>query len=91
MYATLYPERSARIRANRGLPANIDFGPPEPEIVAALVNGTSPILRAGSTIAGNPRAGLGHVNSSSVSLSETMRQSRDTSPAQRERSARSAG
>jgi hypothetical protein len=46
MYATLYPERAARIRANRGLPANIDFGPPEPEIVAALVNGTSPILRA---------------------------------------------
>jgi hypothetical protein len=46
MYATLYPDRAARIRANRGLPANIDFGPPEPEIVAALVDGTSPILRA---------------------------------------------
>ena len=46
MYATLYPERAARIRANRGFPANIDFDPPEPEIVAALVNGTSSILRA---------------------------------------------
>jgi hypothetical protein len=24
----------------------LDFGPPEPEIVDALVNGTSPMLRA---------------------------------------------
>ena len=45
-YATLYPDRAARIRAHGGLPARIDFGPPEPEIVDALVNGTSPILRA---------------------------------------------
>lgn len=45
-YALLYPERAARIRAARGLPACLDFGPPAPDIVEALVNGTSPILRA---------------------------------------------
>jgi hypothetical protein len=44
-YAVVYPDRAARIRASRGLPARLDFGPPEPEIVEALVNGTSPILR----------------------------------------------
>ena len=44
-YAVIYPDRAARIRANRGLPARLDFGPPEPEIVAALVTGTSRILR----------------------------------------------
>ncbi len=45
-YATLYPDRAARIRAAGGLPARLDFGPPAPEIVAALVDGDSPILRA---------------------------------------------
>ena len=45
-YATLYPDRAARIRAEGGLPARLDFGPPEPEIVEAVVHGTSPILRA---------------------------------------------
>jgi len=45
-YATLYPDRAARIRAHRGLPPRLDFGPPEPELVEAIVNGTSPILRA---------------------------------------------
>jgi hypothetical protein len=45
-YAVIYPERAARIRAHGGLPVRLDFGPPEPEIVDALVNGTSPILRA---------------------------------------------
>jgi hypothetical protein len=44
-YAVIYPDRAARIRANRGLPPSLDFGPPEPEIVEALVNGTSRILR----------------------------------------------
>jgi len=44
-YAVIYPDRAARIRACRGLPARLDFGPPEPEIVEALVSGTSPILR----------------------------------------------
>jgi hypothetical protein len=37
---------AARIRAHGGLPVRLDFGPPEPEMVDALVNGTSPILRA---------------------------------------------
>jgi hypothetical protein len=45
-YATIYPDRAVRIRANRGLPARLDFGPPEPPIVEAIVTGTSPILRA---------------------------------------------
>ena len=45
-YAVIYPDRAAIIRANGGLPARLDFGPPEPDIVEAIVNGTSPILRA---------------------------------------------
>ena len=32
-YAALYPERAARIRAEGGLPALLDFGPPKTEIV----------------------------------------------------------
>ena len=36
-YAVIYPDRAARIRAAGGLPARLDFGPPEPEIVAALL------------------------------------------------------
>ena len=45
-YALMYPERAARIRAERGLPARLTFPPPEPDIVEGLVIGTSPILRA---------------------------------------------
>jgi hypothetical protein len=45
-YAVLYVDRAARIRAAGGLPPHLDFAPPEPEIVEALVNGTSAILRA---------------------------------------------
>jgi hypothetical protein len=45
-YAAIYPDRAALIRATGGLPPKPSFGPPEPEIVEALVNGTSPILRA---------------------------------------------
>ena len=48
-YAVIYPDRAAAIRAHRGLPPRLDFGPPAPEIVEALVNGTSPILRALAT------------------------------------------
>jgi hypothetical protein len=44
-YALIHPGRAALIRAERGLPAQFDFGPPEPDIVEALVHGTSPILR----------------------------------------------
>ncbi len=45
-YAVLYPERAARIRAAGGLPAPLDFGPPEPTLIDALVSGTGPILQA---------------------------------------------
>ena len=44
-YAVLYPNRARRIRAEGGLPARLDYGPPEPHIVDAIVNGSSPILR----------------------------------------------
>jgi hypothetical protein len=44
-YALLHPARARLIRAQGGLPARLDFGPPEPDIVHDLVNGTSPILR----------------------------------------------
>ncbi len=44
LYAAMYPDRVRRIRAARGLPPDLDFGPPEPEIVAALLHaaGVSP-------------------------------------------------
>ncbi|MEJ0017732.1 MAG: hypothetical protein WDN25_14440 [Acetobacteraceae bacterium] len=45
-YAVLYPERVRRIRAAGGLPASLDFGPPEPALVHALVHGTGARLRA---------------------------------------------
>jgi hypothetical protein len=38
-YAVIYPDRAARIRAAGGLPADLDFGPPEPALVAALLKG----------------------------------------------------
>ena len=41
-YTRIVPRASG---LSRGLPARLDFGPPEPEIVEALVTGTSPILR----------------------------------------------
>jgi hypothetical protein len=36
-YAATYPDRSARIRAAGGLPPDLDWGPPEPHIVAGLL------------------------------------------------------
>jgi hypothetical protein len=45
-YAAIYPRRAARIRALGGLPQPCDFGPPPPELVDAIVTGTSPTLRA---------------------------------------------
>jgi hypothetical protein len=45
-YALIYPDRAALIRAHGGLPPRLTFGPPEPDIVAALVNGASPALCA---------------------------------------------
>jgi hypothetical protein len=43
-YAVTYPRRAADIRANGGLPQPCSFGPPSPELVQAIVTGTSPIL-----------------------------------------------
>jgi hypothetical protein len=45
-YAVIYPQRAARIRALGGLPQPCDFGPPPPELVDAIVTGTSPTLCA---------------------------------------------
>jgi hypothetical protein len=45
-YAIIYPRRAALIRSLGGLPARPDFGPPPPELVHAIVTGTSPHLRA---------------------------------------------
>jgi hypothetical protein len=41
----MYPRRAALIRSLGGLPEPCDFGPPEPELVHAIVTGTSPHLR----------------------------------------------
>ncbi|MEJ0020625.1 MAG: hypothetical protein WDN25_29575 [Acetobacteraceae bacterium] len=43
-YAVIYPDRFARIRAAGGLPARLDFGPPEPALVQAILNGAGPAL-----------------------------------------------
>jgi hypothetical protein len=43
LYAVMYPDRVARIRAASGLPPRLDFGPPEPEIVAALLRNRLPV------------------------------------------------
>ena len=45
-YAVTYPDRARRIRAAGGLPQGFNAGPPEPELLAEIVSGTSPILRA---------------------------------------------
>ena len=45
-YAALYPDRTARIRAAGGLPAKLDFGPPDPAIVAALIADAAHLDRA---------------------------------------------
>ena len=37
LYEVMYPDRAARIRQAGGLPPRLDFGPPEPEIAAALL------------------------------------------------------
>jgi hypothetical protein len=42
LYEVLYPARVARIRAAGGLPADLNFGPPEPDIVAALLRRSKP-------------------------------------------------
>ncbi|MEJ0015077.1 MAG: hypothetical protein WDN25_00660 [Acetobacteraceae bacterium] len=44
-YAVTYPQRGAEIRAYGGVPPTARYGPPEPEMVRALIASTSPILR----------------------------------------------
>jgi hypothetical protein len=44
-YAIIYPRRAELIRRLGGLPYDCNFGPPEPELVRAIVTGTSPALR----------------------------------------------
>ena len=45
-YAIIYPQRAKQIRALGRLPDKLDFGPPSPELVRAIVTGTGPALRA---------------------------------------------
>jgi hypothetical protein len=45
-YAMIYPDRTALIREHGGLPPRVTFGPPEPELVGAIVNGATPALLA---------------------------------------------
>jgi hypothetical protein len=45
-YAILYPDRARLIRSRRGLPDRLDFGPPEDDLVQALVTGRTPALLA---------------------------------------------
>jgi hypothetical protein len=45
-YALLYPRQARLIRCLGGVSDNWDFEPPEPEVMDAIVTGTSPMLRA---------------------------------------------
>jgi hypothetical protein len=45
----IYPRRAAVIRSLGGLPGKPDFDPPPPELVDAIVTGSSPVLRALAT------------------------------------------
>jgi hypothetical protein len=45
-YVTLYPDRAAQVLAAGGLPARAGFPPPDPELIAELLAGPSPLVRA---------------------------------------------
>ena len=45
-YAAIYPERAALIRRLGRVPDNVSFGPPDDDIVAALVTASTPTLSA---------------------------------------------
>jgi hypothetical protein len=45
-FAIVYPDRARLIRRYGGLPPDCTFGPPDDELVRAIVTGTSPTLRA---------------------------------------------
>ena len=44
-FAAIYPKRAALIRAHGGLPPDIDFGAPEPDLVAAIVACNSNLMQ----------------------------------------------
>jgi hypothetical protein len=44
-YATLYPDRATRILVEQGLPARLNFPPPDPDVVQELLSSGSPIIR----------------------------------------------
>ena len=45
-YAAIYPERAALIRRLGRVPPNASFGPPDPDLVQALITARSPALAA---------------------------------------------
>jgi hypothetical protein len=45
-YAIVYPDRARLIRKYCGLPPDCTFGPPDDDLVHAIVTGTSPALLA---------------------------------------------
>jgi hypothetical protein len=45
-YAIVYPNRAREIRQHDGLPPNCSYGPPDDDLVLAIVTGTTPHLRA---------------------------------------------
>lgn len=44
-YAVMYPQRAALIRARGGVPPDVTFGPPDPDLALRIVHSASPILR----------------------------------------------
>ena len=51
-YAIHYPRRARLIRKLGGVPPDCDFGPPDPELVKAIINGTTTALRSSDKLAG---------------------------------------
>ena len=55
-YALVHPKRAALIRRLRRLPHRLDWGPTRPELVQAIISGTSPTLQALDRHRGDGRA-----------------------------------
>ena len=45
-YAVIYPERAALIRRSGGVPADVTFGPPDDDLVQAILTTHTPTLTA---------------------------------------------
>lgn len=54
-YANVYPSRLRLIRKHGGLPPNCDFGPPDPELVRAILASSSPAVFAALDEPGSQR------------------------------------